>query len=115
MTKEEISPGAASKRTAEPPSNTDPKVSVVLWDFWAEWCAPCRAITPILEQLASDFEGKVKVVKINVDENPDLAQNYGVQAIPTLLIFKNGQTVDRIVGAAQKSHYADKLKQVIGN
>ncbi|MEE8186836.1 MAG: thioredoxin [Nitrososphaerales archaeon] len=87
----------------------------VFVDFWAEWCAPCRAITPILEQLASDFEGRVKVVKINVDENPDLAQNYGVQAIPTLLIFKNGQTVDQIVGAVQKSHYADKLKQVIGN
>ena len=87
----------------------------VFVDFWTEWCAPCRAITPILEQLASDFEGKVKVVKINVDENPDLAQNYGVQAIPTLLIFKNGETVDRIIGAAQKSHYANKLQQVIGN
>ena len=87
----------------------------VFVDFWAEWCGPCRAIGPILDQLAVDFDGKVKVVKINVDENAELAERYGVQAIPTLLIFKNGQQVDRIVGAAPKSRYSEKLVEVISN
>ena len=87
----------------------------VFVDFWAEWCGPCRAIGPILDQLAVDFDGKVKVVKINVDENAELAERYGVQAIPTLLIFKNGQQVDRIVGAAPKSRYSEKLEEVISN
>lgn len=85
----------------------------VFVDFWAEWCGPCRAIGPVLESLADDFDGKVKVVKINVDENGKLATEYDVSAIPSLIIFKGGKEVDRIVGAGTKEVYADKLNQVI--
>ena len=85
----------------------------VFVDFWAEWCGPCRAIGPVLESLADDFDGKVKVVKINVDENGKLATEYNVSAIPSLIIFKGGKEVDRIVGAGTKEVYAEKLNQVI--
>lgn len=85
----------------------------VFVDFWAEWCGPCRAIAPVLESLADDFDGKVKVVKINVDENGKLATEYNVHAIPSLLIFKEGKEVDRIRGAGTKEVYAEKLNQVI--
>ena len=85
----------------------------VFVDFWAEWCGPCRAIGPVLESLADDFDGKVKVVKINVDENGKLATEYNVSAIPSLIIFKGGKEVDRIVGAATKEKYADKLNKII--
>ncbi len=72
----------------------------VLVDFWAPWCAPCRAIAPIIEELATGNAGKIKVAKINVDQNQSLAANYDVQNIPTLLVFKNGQEVDRFVGVS---------------
>jgi thioredoxin 1 len=85
----------------------------VFVDFWAEWCGPCRAIGPVLESLADDFDGKVKVVKINVDENGKLATEYNVNAIPSLIIFKGGKEVDRIVGAGTKEVYADKLNKII--
>ena len=85
----------------------------VFVDFWAEWCGPCRAIGPVLESLADDFDGKVKVVKINVDENGKLATEYDVSAIPSLIIFKGGKEVDRIVGAGTKEMYADKLNKII--
>jgi len=85
----------------------------VFVDFWAEWCGPCRAIAPVLESLADDFDGKVKVVKINVDENGKLATEYAVHAIPSLLIFKEGKEVDRVVGAGTKEVYAEKLNQII--
>ena len=85
----------------------------VFVDFWAEWCGPCRAIGPVLESLADDFDGKVKVVKINVDENGKLATEYNVSAIPSLIIFKGGKEVDRIVGAGTKEMYADKLNKII--
>ena len=85
----------------------------VFVDFWASWCGPCVAIAPILEELAEEFDGKVKVVKINVDENQQLANQFTVQAIPSLLIFKEGKEVDRIVGAADKGHYATKLNGII--
>ena len=74
---------------------------------------PCRAIAPVLESLADDFDGKVKVVKINVDENGKLATEYAVHAIPSLLIFKEGKEVDRVVGAGTKEVYAEKLNQII--
>ena len=81
----------------------------VLVDFWAEWCGPCKAIGPIIEQLAVELQGKMKVGKVNVDESPDLAGRFNVMSIPTLLIFKNGQPVDQIVGAMPKDRLMAKL------
>jgi thioredoxin 1 len=81
----------------------------VVVDFWAEWCGPCRQIGPALEEIASSLNGKVKIVKLNVDENPQTASKYGVMSIPTLMLFKNGEMASRQVGAAPKQ----KLEQWI--
>ena len=75
----------------------------VVVDFWAEWCGPCRMIAPALEEISHEMEGKVKIVKLNVDENPAVAAQYGIRSIPTLLIFKNGQLASQKVGAASKT------------
>ena len=85
----------------------------VFVDFWAEWCGPCRAIAPVLESLAEDYNGKVKIVKINVDKETDLANKYNVSAIPSLIILKDGKEIDRIVGGATKEVYADRINKVI--
>lgn len=85
----------------------------VLIDFWAVWCGPCRAIAPIVEQLAGEYDGKVKIGKLDVDENPDTAVKYGVRSIPTLLLFKNGQVVDTIIGAVQKNVIVQKMTPYI--
>jgi len=74
----------------------------VLVDFWAPWCGPCRLIAPIVEKLAVELEGKAKVVKVNTDENPNLAMKYGIRAIPTIMVFKNGRVVDTKVGVQSK-------------
>ena len=82
----------------------------VLVDFWAEWCGPCRMVGPIVEELAHDYDGKAVVGKVNVDENQGVAAQFGIRNIPTLLIFKNGQVVDKQVGVAPKNVLESKLK-----
>lgn len=82
----------------------------VLVDFWAEWCGPCRMVGPIVEELAGEYEGKALIGKVNVDEHQDIAGKYGIRNIPTLLVFKNGEVVDKQVGAAPKKALAEKLE-----
>jgi thioredoxin 1 len=82
----------------------------VLVDFWAEWCGPCKMIGPVVEELASDYEGKAVIGKLNVDENPNVTARFGIRSIPTLLVFKGGQIVDKQIGAVPKSVLAQKLE-----
>ncbi|HEY7243736.1 MAG TPA: thioredoxin [Xanthobacteraceae bacterium] len=84
--------------------------SPVVVDFWAEWCGPCRMIAPALEEIAGSLGGKVKIVKLNVDENPKTAAKYGIQSIPTLMIFKDGQMTSRQIGALPKQKLEDWIK-----
>lgn len=83
-------------------------VSVV--DFWAEWCGPCRMISPIIEELSKEYDGKVTVGKVNVDHNPEVSMKYGIRSIPTVLILKNGEVVDKQVGVTTKKVLVDKIE-----
>jgi len=85
----------------------------VLVDFWADWCAPCKMIAPIVEDLASEFDGKVKFAKVDVDSNPKTATTYGIRGIPTLLIFVDGSPVDQVVGAVSKSVLTKRLEDAV--
>lgn len=85
----------------------------VLVDFWAEWCGPCRVLGPVLESLSAEYEGQVKVAKVDVDSNQQVAMQYGIRSIPTVMLFDRGQIVDTIVGVRQKSDYENSLRKVI--
>ena len=85
----------------------------VLVDFWAEWCGPCRMVAPIVSELSGEYEGKAVIGKVNVDENRDVAAQYGIRNIPTILFFKDGKVVDKIVGAAAKSAFSEKLDALV--
>ena len=82
----------------------------VLVDFWAEWCGPCRMVGPVVDELATEYDGKAVIGKVNVYENPDISAKYGIRSIPTLLFIKGGEVVDRSVGVAPKTTLADKLE-----
>ena len=85
----------------------------VLVDFWAEWCGPCRMVGPIVDEIAEELQGKLKVVKVNVDDAQDLAGNYQVMSIPTLLLFKGGEPVEQIIGAVSKGQLSEKINAKI--
>ena len=85
----------------------------VLVDFWAEWCGPCKMIGPIIDEIASDFDGRLKVGKVNVDEAQDLAGNYSVMSIPALLFFKQGEVVEQLVGVVTKEQLVEKIEAII--
>jgi thioredoxin 1 len=85
----------------------------VLIDFWAPWCAPCRAIAPVVEELATEYAGKLKVVKMNVDDNPQTPSRYGVRGIPNLILFDGGEVKEQIVGAVAKKRLVDAIAQVV--
>jgi thioredoxin 1 len=81
----------------------------VLIDFWAQWCGPCRAVAPIMEELADEFDGRAKIAKVNVDEEGELAAQFRIMSIPTVMLFKGGKTVDKIIGARAKTEFASLL------
>jgi len=86
---------------------------VTMVDFWAPWCGPCRMVAPIVDELASEYEGKANICKVNTDENQDIAVKYGIRSIPSILFFKNGEQVDTIVGAVSKQTFEQKLNSLL--
>ncbi len=86
----------------------------VLLDFWADWCAPCHRVSPILEELASDYAGRVRIAKVNVDEEADLASRFGVRSMPTFLFLRGGEVVDQVVGARSRAEFEAHLDSLVG-
>jgi thioredoxin 1 len=95
--------------TGEQFASTVENNDIVLVDFWAEWCGPCKMIAPLLDELAGDYDGKVKIGKVNIDDFQDIATQYGIRAIPTLLIFKGGEVIEQIVGGRSKRDLKSSL------
>jgi len=89
------------------------KEGVSMVDFWAPWCGPCRMIAPVIEELAEDFDGKANICKVNTDEQQDLAMQFGVRSIPTIVFMKDGEIVDTMIGAASKEAFAEKINGLL--
>ena len=96
-------------------SNFDENVKsgVALVDFWAPWCGPCRMIAPVIDELASEFEGRAKICKVNTDEQEELSSKFGIRSIPTILIFVNGEVKDQLIGATTKAALVEKIEQFL--
>ena len=86
----------------------------VLVDFWASWCGPCRMVLPIIDEIAEEYEGQIKVGKVNVDEEGELASEFAIVSIPTILIFKNGKIIEKVVGARSKDDFCDIIDKILG-
>ena len=86
---------------------------ITVVDFWAPWCGPCRMVAPIVDEISKEFEGKIKVFKLNTDENPNVASQYGIRSIPTLMVFKDGQKVDTVVGAVPKTTLSGTISKYL--
>ena len=86
---------------------------LALVDFWAVWCGPCRMVAPIVEEIAKEYDGRLKVMKLNTDENPEVSGRYQIMGIPTLMFFKDGAPVDKIVGAMPKAHFVEKINALL--
>ena len=87
--------------------------SLIVIDFWAEWCGPCRMVSPIIDELATEYEGRVTIGKMNVDENDDVVGQFGIRNIPTVLFFKDGKMVDKVVGATAKDKFVEKIEAML--
>ncbi len=87
--------------------------TLVLVDFWASWCGPCKMLAPVVEELADDYAGKVKVCKVNVDDEPELAEKFGIMSIPAVFIFKNGEVKEKLIGLRQKAQFSEALDKLL--